>query len=363
MILCLVTLVMGLEWDLSPVFDSFVVFEDEPALGQGQSALVERVRLHADGGSGPWHASIAWETNLVWRSDLAVGDTSVWLRAEDLNRNVHREEDFWVLQNLDRFAVSYEGDRIAMTLGRQAIGHGNGKIFNPSDIFAPLNPFRLNSEYKSGIDGLKLSMPFGQLSEAQALLFADSEGLAIALGRLGTYWRGVDLSLMAGETYDEWTVAWDVAMTAWGAAWNTEGVWRSRDARGDPVRALLGVSRRLPGEWDVSLETSYDSVSAEGPLGLLEFVTRPEVVHGEIYLRGHWHSGLSVSRQVRPLWLVTGLWIASLQDESGWVQAGVDWDVNPWSNLRFGFLVTYGSASSELGAFSDAAYAEYRIQF
>jgi len=84
-------------------------------------------------------------------------------RIKDLNYSlVKSDQDFLVIQNLDRFYYTYFGDKFELNLGRQAVGFGSARTINPLDILVPFDFLMINIEQKLGVDAIRTKIPFKQ---------------------------------------------------------------------------------------------------------------------------------------------------------------------------------------------------------
>lgn len=350
---------MAGDWDYTINSDTFAAYQEQPLLNQGHDLASTRLRLN-----GTWNLSEHWqwegayEGQFLHQQHLLLNPFPVFLRYDDLKPSVSEGENHAVLQQLDRFKLTWEQGRWRASLGRQAVGHGNGRYFNPSDLFAPLSPFSLNSQYKAGIDGLRVTRALGVRSEVELLAFLPERGEGVWLGHISTNFREVDLSILAGQTYGEWTAAWDLATTAAGAAWYSEGVWRKGEQRKSPLRAMAGFSRRYGTKTDVLAEYHYQNTVIDG---LLPLLFNPEFLHGERYLMQRHHLAMGVSYEAHPLVAINASVMAETSDASARWLLGLSWDVSMRSSLVAGILHASGPRSSEFGANSDAAYAELRL--
>ena len=73
------------------------------------------------------------------------------LRLDDIDPTLSSGDDHVIGHNLDRLNVTVRlGDGV-LTVGRQAISHGSGRFFTPSDLFSPLNPYAAFTEYRAGV--------------------------------------------------------------------------------------------------------------------------------------------------------------------------------------------------------------------
>lgn len=349
------------DWTWWLNLDSFASIEDETAPDLGKTSLLQRARLNLEGDLGNgFSVEIAYELDGLVRENLGrfpVVFEGPFLRRDDLDTTVHDGEDTLVLQNADRLAVRYERGRGTFVVGRQAVGHGNGRFFNPSDLFAPLSGTSLNAQYKAGIDGVRYTSGFGDDSELGLMAFFPEEGDGVALARMATLIGNLDLSVLAGSSYGEPTLAWDLAGTWLGASLTTEGVWRKGDDRDDPLRMAAGINRRFGEKWDLTLEAHYNSLG-DDPDAL---ANTPEGRAGELVWQAETLAATALSVELTPLIRLDSVLIWEGTDDSAWFQSGVTWDVSSLATLNAGALLTRGEPTSELGRFSETIYAEYRL--
>ena len=106
----------------------------------------------------------------------------------------------------DRLSLTFRAPSLDITLGRQAISFGTGRIFTPFDLVAPFSPAVLDSQYKPGIDALRVDGYIGMSGQHQRggrLLWARARGRwgleELVLAGHGGFTVGVfDLTFLAG---------------------------------------------------------------------------------------------------------------------------------------------------------------------
>jgi len=73
-----------------------------------------------------------------------------------------------VYQNLDRLNVQLQLDDIDITLGRQAVAFGSARFINPIDVFLPFDLRTFNTEYRTGVDAIRVQKTWGDMGEIDA---------------------------------------------------------------------------------------------------------------------------------------------------------------------------------------------------
>ncbi|MDJ0842580.1 MAG: hypothetical protein QNK37_39135 [Acidobacteriota bacterium] len=361
-LLCAAVHAGGPDWSLN--LDSFASYEREPQAGLGEAAFLGRLRLNMNGELGAgWSWEGAYELDGFYNENIgrvptSLIDRGVFPRKDDLKRVIHRGNDALGIQNLDRLSVRWERGRGTLTLGRQAVGHGNGRFFTPSDMFAPLSGTTLNAQYKSGIDGVRYGQGFGDDGEWALMAFFPEEGKALVLAQIAGVIRQVDLSFLVGDSYGEPTLAWDIAGTWQGAALYSEGIWRKGDNRDDPLRAMLGYNRRFGTKWDVTVEVRLSNIETDSPFQLQLL---PEVRRGEMVWLSQNHIGASLDVELTALMRFNAAVLWESDNESAWYQAGLFWDATERATFSCGLRTTSGGPLTEFGIYGDTAFAEYRL--
>ena len=361
--LSLVCMLSQLDWDLN--MDNLYTWQDQVPELQGHLLFSERIRLNATGSAqSDWSWGFAYEQGFLYQENLTLPLFSSSLRLHDFNAEIDRDKNWVWVHQLDRFFIQKEWDQFELVVGRQAVGHGNGRFFNPSDIFAPLTPYSLNTQYKRGIDGIKLNWNAGHDLELGALHFFNQNGPDLSVLRVAGHYHGLDFSSYAGSSYGEFTLGTDLVFTWLEAAWYTEGVFRKGAGRPDPVRLMAGVQRRFGTRLDAILEHQFYSEGlryfAQPSYGVLEM---HEILWGEVFFLGRNHSALALSFEWTPMVYFGLQWLHDYSGRSNWVLASLDWDMASNSQLRFGAMVPSGPALSEFGSFSRTAYMELRWYF
>lgn len=84
---------------------------------------------------------------------------------------VPKDEDFYIWRNkVHRAWTKVEAGDLQVTIGRQLVRFGSGRLWNPLDIFNPISPtFLEGADEQEGVDAVKASYFFGEMSEITAV--------------------------------------------------------------------------------------------------------------------------------------------------------------------------------------------------
>ncbi len=222
-----------------------------------------RLRVTFDAGVGKrWSAQVVYDNEFqagildgLFSAPGAVADT--FLGTEDrLGKATGRHA--W-RHSLYRGWVRFEEGPLQITLGRQRIPWGVGRLWNPIDRFNAIGPLAIESDQSAGIDAVDVRWAFSGFSQLQ-LVYAPgtrSADARVAL-RYQAMVRDTDLGVVVGRFAQAFTVGFDLAGNIGDSAWRVEAVWT------DPTREVRSLEQPAPQELDrfwqvvVSLDHNLD---------------------------------------------------------------------------------------------------------
>ncbi len=79
----------------------------------------------------------------------------------DLDHSWHHQSGWDSRLQIDRINTTWTGENVDMTFGRQAVGFGRIAISSPLDIIAPFAPDALDTDFRPGVDALRLTSYYG----------------------------------------------------------------------------------------------------------------------------------------------------------------------------------------------------------
>ena len=316
-----------------------------------------------------------YQATLVLGRDAGLrgGGKGVRLRLLDPEPEIASGDDYLLLQNLDRLWLNLDLGPIGVGLGRQVIGHGPGRIFNPSDIFGPLPLFTTYTEYKSGVDALRLTRDLESGGEVELIGVAHRDGLEKGIGviRLAREFKGWGFSAYGGYSLGRPTLGLALSGNLGPAGWYAEGLGRFEE---DTVlRASAGLDYRFPFGLEVLGEVYHNGSGSGDRSGYGSVRQGKSWENGEIFLVGRWYAALYLGYEITPLIRGDLTWIQNLNDGSAMIMGGLSWDLTDRVLLRAGALVGLGQETalgeegdvfgSEFGDYGISMYLELRITY
>jgi hypothetical protein len=179
-----------------------------------------------------------------------------------------RDHLSWVTR-LYRGYLRYEGGHAQLTLGRQRLAWGVGRLWNPLDRFSFVPPLAIEPDQSLGIDAVDARWRFSGFSYLQAVY---APGTSSSDARYALRWQGVvrdvDLSLLAGVFDEAFVTGFDLATNLADAAVRLEVAYT------DPGRDVWPVGAAAPSEldpfWQLVLSADYNFDIGTGIYVLVE---------------------------------------------------------------------------------------------
>lgn len=305
----------------------------------------------------------AWDVASAWSKtpEAALGETPT-LRICDLERVLSSGPENMTVQNLDRLNFEYREGDYSAKLGRQPLGHGSGRFFNPSDIFAPKNPGATWSEYKGGVDAARLTARIGELSEVEAFAVAHEEGwrdsYLLLRGRATT--EAGDVSAYAGRTLGAPTVGADFAFDLSGAGCYVEGAARLDGEPRKTARLVAGAHTRLADDLDGLFELYFNGPGESDRGGYFRTIGTREWRNGEIFTLGRHYAVAGLEYGFSPVASLGANALINLDDGSALFLPTATWSATEYVTASAGASMGTGGDRTEFGPAPDVIYLELK---
>lgn len=231
-------------------------------------------------------------------------------------------------------------------VGRQPINLAIGRLWSPTDLFAPFLPNDLERLYKPGVDAAQLA--FFASEGLELTLIASGERRDGASTRLNWQQR-VDLQAPWGKAFALVGRRDAQQLLGMGGQVNNLGgndvyaelLWHrgplalpgSVGARGG-TRALIGASRKLAADTVGNLEFFHQSRGTANPMEYDAFTQRAAGIDLPSIGVGRYYAGASVTAQPHPLVGLNLLLLANLDDHSTAATAAIEYTPLPDLKLR-----------------------------
>ncbi len=338
--------------DLSGSYKN-LLFQTRDSLDTALTTDLNRLRLVAEdsGGHFSWH--VAYDHELLYGDLIASPDfraianipepTYVDAQARVSDGGRHDWQ-----HSLYRGWIRFKYRRLQLTIGRQRIAWGSGRLWNPTDRFNPIDPTALEPEEKLGVDSLYAEYGFSEFGAVQLVAapgrFSRRVSRKLAL-RLRDTIGETDYALMLGLIGRERIFGADVTTNLWDGGLRLE-VMHARPRGGTSyTQAIFGYDYTLTSDiFPAGLYLLAEYFFNGAP----ELSLQPSNID-RLNSRVRHQLGLSAGYDLTPLWRLDGLYIQDLSKGSRFFSPKLTWSAMENVDISlFAFLFS-GNTTSEFG--------------
>ena len=273
-----------------------------------------------------------------------------------------RKEHLTVTHFIDRFYFQHEFEFGKLVVGRQRVAWGTGRIWNPTDLFNPINPASFEKIEKDGADLITFQGYLGNFSDVTLVINPRRTLRKTNSGmRLRTNFSGYDFSLIAGYFDEQVILGGDFAGNLWKAGIRGEGIlsFRKNGFGKNFTNYILGIDYQFTAEIYALIEYQHNGQGSRNKQAYdIGALFRGDIINLNqeyLYAQVFW----------KPYALInTGLgYNANLVDGSGFVLLTASFSVTENMEIGIGALITSGSVLSEYWYYADAYFLKGEFYF
>ncbi|MCL5268872.1 MAG: hypothetical protein M1469_12360 [Bacteroidetes bacterium] len=272
------------------------------------------------------------------------------------------EDHITISDYVDRFYLDQEFSFGKLVIGRQRISWGTGRVWNPTDIFNPINPADFGKIEKDGADAASMKFYLGQLTDVQVVYNAEYHfNSSNYAARFRTNVLGYDLAVLAGSLDKRFITGGDFAGNVWTAGIRGEALV-SQDpskAGGYYIRWILGMDYQFTDKLYGLFEYYHNG---QGTLNRSNY-DLAGLYEGRILNLAKDYLALSGSYQITPLVTVMLSSISNFSDGSGYLAGTVSYSASDNTSLALGSLYAYGNTFTEYWYYPQAYYLKVETYF
>jgi hypothetical protein len=284
-------------------------------------------------------------------------------RLLDLTDVISDNDDWFLVQRLDRLYLALLPNWGSIRIGRQAITWGNGLVFNPMDLFNPFPPTAIDRDYKAGDDMINAQFAASNIGDGQLLYVArrdpDTDNVeldqASLAGKLHAAIGSTEFDVMASKHFEDEVVGLGTTGYLKDAAWRVDATWTFLNDGDD----YLSLVANMDYSWVWFDKNFYGFVEyfyiGLGKDDYSKALLDPNIVErlarGELFVLGKNYFSGQIQVEIHPLVKLTMLSITNIEDPSGVLQPYLLWDIIQNLQMTAGANVYYGSNGSEYGGF------------
>ncbi len=241
--------------------------------------------------------------------------------------------------SIHRAYLQYRGEKHFWAVGKQRIPLGVGRIWNPIDVFNPVDAEAIEINERVGTESLRYEYALGRLANIDTTVARDR-----VAARLKGYLEYADVGLVYFRDADR---RLDVI------GWELEG-------------QLLKTGIELRSEGGRFHNRRSGNCHTEFIIGAEYGFTNSLTLLGEYRYSGDTgsdHVGLRTSYQPAMLWSLGLLVLENLDDRSGFISPSVEYSLSDDMTLGMGAFCYYGSRDDEFGTAPNRYYIRWFVHF
>ncbi|MBR9977101.1 MAG: hypothetical protein KFH87_03350 [Bacteroidetes bacterium] len=343
-----------------------------------QDMAVNLTRLRLRPGLDLWEGaslSLEHEVDVLYRSQSMLFAPT----AGQTNRQV--ADLRWQLLEEDHVSLQHYVDRLYfrqnlswgnIIAGRQRIQWGSGRIWNPTDLFNPINPASFDKIEKDGADAVSAKVYLGTFTDIQAVVnfrrarghrgdddVPDSTNAGV---RFRTNYSEFDIAVMGGYFDRRVTIGGDFAGNLFGAGVRGEAVYagdQEHRLNSAYLRLIIGADYQFTPELYGLIEYLYNGEGHTDP-GKYELL---RLFRGEILNLGTKYLYLGGSYRVHPLVVANIGLMGNPGDGSGFLSLVAGWSSSENSTVSAGLLLPYGGENDEFWYYPASLYLKGELYF
>jgi hypothetical protein len=293
-------------------------------------------------------------------------------QAVDLRWHLVDEKHTSLQHYVDRLYFRQNFTWGSIIAGRQRIQWGTGRIWNPTDLFNPINPASFDKIEKDGADAISAKLYLGSFTDLQAVVnFRKARGQREGVSapdstnagiRFRTNYSEFDLSAMTGWFDRRMIMGGDFAGNLFEAGVRGEVVYvmeGENQPNSDYLRMVFGADYQFTSRFYALVEYLYNGEGFSEPEQYEIF----RLYQGDILNLNRKYIYLGGTYLVHPLVTATAGAIHSLGDGSGFISLVASWSSSDNSMVSAGFMLPYGSTRDEYSYYPSSLYLKGEFHF
>ena len=208
---------------------------------------------------------------------------------------------------VDRVVYKQRFDNVSVAIGRQPIDWGSGRFWQPQNVFGAFSPTDLDTDFKPGIDAVAVDWYPSSFSSLTAVYVPAPKNNLVTNGSSAMYYRSnvgetAEMTLLAGRVLDDNVIGASYESEWQGMGWRIEGVHYNEEQSNSSHFWIAGVDYQFNNGILVTAEWHDNSRGVTSEMALTSIVTEQSVIYGLQSYLGRRVLGLSIDKDLTPLW-------------------------------------------------------------
>jgi hypothetical protein len=291
-----------------------------------------------------------------------ISQTSTNRQIVNLKWTVSDQNNLDVSDYIDRLYLRQGFDWGNITIGRQRIAWGVGRVWSPTDLFNPINPANFGKIEKDGADAASLTYSFGNFTDIN-LVYNPQEKLQTSNAgfRLRTNFDKYDFALIGGYFDQRIVAGGDFAGNFYDAGIRGEGIisFNKDDPDSNYVKFVFGMDNQFTSKLYALIEYQFNG---EGTANKLNYDLLG-LLNGRIINLSRNYVDASITYQLTPLFTISLSNNSNLNDGSGYLSFTGTYSITDNSFATAGILTTYGNKFTEYSYYPSSLYLQGQFFF
>ena len=317
-----------------------------------------------------------WENariNVEYEIDALYSEKNLLFDLSSVSTNRQLFNLKWDIINKGNYKVTHYFDRLYfrqdfswgnISIGRQRISWGSGRIWNPTDLFNPVNPANFAKIEKDGADAAAFTYFFGNFTDLEIVYNPQKKAENSNSGfRFRTNINKYDLAVVGGYFDKRIVAGWDFAGSIFEAGVRGEGIvsMNKEDISDNYTKFILGTDYQITPQLYVLIEYQYNGQGKANKLDYLLIL--PKLVNGEILNLSRNYLAVSANYIFSFITSASILLNQNLNDGSGFIAANGLYSITSNLSLTLGAQFTYGNILSEYWYYPHSVYIQAEYYF
>lgn len=278
----------------------------------------------------------------------------------DLHWNAVEGSRWKILHFIDRLYVRQTTDVLDVSIGRQRISWGTGRIWNPTDLFNPINPTSFAKTEKDGVDAASVRLILGSFTDVTIVINPHRNFQGANYGiRTRTNMGGYDFSVMGGAFDDRPVAGLDWAGNILDAGFRGELLVSGKGRRRAFSKFIFGFDHQFTADLYALVEYHFNGAGAAKKSNY----DPGALVQGDLLNLGRQFVALQASFLVHPLVSVTAGYTLSLTDGSGYAGGMLVYAATEDLSLAVGGQMFHGGEFDEYWYYPSSLYCRLEAYF
>ena len=278
----------------------------------------------------------------------------------DLQRDYATRETLVARHGIYRAMVKWSGKSMDVKVGRQRMALGTGFFWSPMDLLNPIDPTRLERDYRAGADAVVVERNLGALGRVAGVYTPSTERMkSVGAGYIHGNVRGTDYSVLIGSFRGNAALGGDFSSSVAGLGLRGEATTTRSDSGSRYAQALVGADYGFANSVKLTVEAYYNGRGAADP-SRYDWNT---LLVGRALNLARWYGATAVSYDVTPLVKLIGYGVLNADDGSLVLWPRAEWSARANIELVAGVQLFSGGRQTEYGRLSNLLHCEARWFF